>query len=59
MHLPDPNYVSFVTAVITSVTAAIGLGKLILEKKNAELDRAAFLKNSLRFEAALQKKLIA
>ena len=35
MHLPDPNYVSFVTAVITSVTAAIGLGKLILEKKSA------------------------
>jgi hypothetical protein len=33
MHLPDPSYVSFVTAVITSVTAAIGLGKLILERK--------------------------
>lgn len=33
MHLPDPSYVSFVTAVITSVTALAGLAKVLLEKK--------------------------
>jgi hypothetical protein len=33
MHLPDPSYVSFVTAVISSVTATIGLVRLLLEKK--------------------------
>jgi hypothetical protein len=34
MHLPDPSYVSFVTAVITSVTATVGLLRLLLEKKS-------------------------
>jgi phosphoribosyl 1,2-cyclic phosphodiesterase len=33
MHLPDSSYVSFVTAVITSVTATIGLFRVLLEKK--------------------------
>ncbi|HWZ44144.1 MAG TPA: hypothetical protein VNW97_11740 [Candidatus Saccharimonadales bacterium] len=33
MHLPDPSYVVFVNAVIASVTAAIGVIRLILEKK--------------------------
>jgi len=33
MHLPDPSYVAFVNAVIATVTAAIGVIRLILEKK--------------------------
>ena len=34
MHLPDPSYVSFVTAIVTSVTALAGLARVILEKKS-------------------------
>jgi hypothetical protein len=41
MHLPDPSYVSFVTAVITSVTALTGLAKVFLEKKAKSLHAEA------------------
>ncbi len=33
MHLPDPSYVTFVNVVIAFVTAALGVLKLIFEKK--------------------------
>jgi len=35
MHLPDPVYVTFLTAVITSVTAIATLVRTILEKKRS------------------------
>jgi len=49
MHLPDPNYVSFVTAIIAFITAIIGLARLLLEEKfhaRGKSNRKAFLKNS-------------
>jgi hypothetical protein len=56
MHLPDPSYVSFVTAVISSVTATIGLLRLLLEKKNTsknDTDDSGLLKKSGRWRRFL------
>jgi hypothetical protein len=33
MHLPDPSYVTLSTAVLTFLTAATGVIRLVLEKK--------------------------
>ncbi len=33
MHLPDPSYVAFGTAVVALATAITGLARLLLEKK--------------------------
>jgi hypothetical protein len=44
MHLPDPSYVSFGTAVVSFLAAMTGIVRLILEKKRKYLHVPNFKK---------------